>query len=486
MDGRDGSSGGDLLLGEWKGSCPAGTRLSRQSGEYPEDCCISDSCYDEQGNYSQDTCESAGIAITPCWQSPCEGYSCDDGFEVQEIGGPLDCIHNQGAFVEGVFRTTDGGRSWHPFNQGFSNLPPDSPLNEYPGGPTGYHHLVADPYNPGRIYLGTPEGLFAAQEDGSTWEKLTSDHIEVLKVDPSSGRIRVVSYERDREPEYHYHWSDDAGETWSSRGIDVSGFFSIGVNDLIASPSRPGHLLIGVVATGMGLSANLFRSTDNGGSWSEASTPGADTGSWRVWRLAISTAPGERVYAATGNHKLFRTDDFGTNWEEVPEPPGGRCLPFLARDPCAPGQILCGTGYEAEMWIFNEQDGQWAEHPDLRRYWSNGLQYSADCESAYAYRLRGRVGKTGFYSMYPDGTIRPESDFGFPDCGGQIEFAREDVGNLVQASHQGSPWKPAVKGLPVLRGIDCLSVRMHSFTVSRNNPLIAFAFFALSQDCIYD
>ncbi len=60
--------------------------------------------------------------------------------------------------------------------------------------------------------------------------------------------------------------------------------------------------------------AGVFRSSDGGLTW-EAS--GQGLGSVAVVALALNSAQPDRLYAASADGRLFRSDDHGRNWQSL-------------------------------------------------------------------------------------------------------------------------------------------------------------------------
>src|SRR5262249_57173443 len=77
----------------------------------------------------------------------------------------------------GVFRSTDGGNSWSPANNGLADLDV---------GP-----IVVDPALSGAVYVGTvTSGVFVSTDGGSSWStlsnSLSNSIVSTLAIDPSA------------------------------------------------------------------------------------------------------------------------------------------------------------------------------------------------------------------------------------------------------------------------------------------------------------
>jgi len=130
--------------------------------------------------------------------------------------------------------------------------------------------------------------------------------------------------------------SDRDREGWR---IDGPAFLGHIINHAVLDP-RDGHTLLVAARTGH-LGPTLFRSTDRGQSWQEASRPPAfpkDDAKARTLRHTFALVPGHADetdvwYAGTSPEALFRSEDGGDTWTPVagfndspwaspPPPPG--------------------------------------------------------------------------------------------------------------------------------------------------------------------
>ena len=66
----------------------------------------------------------------------------------------------------GVFRTDDGGETWQPRNAGLARVPTGQPYEE-----VGYcvHKMVLDPENPDTLYMQEHGGVFRSTDGGDSW-----------------------------------------------------------------------------------------------------------------------------------------------------------------------------------------------------------------------------------------------------------------------------------------------------------------------------
>jgi photosystem II stability/assembly factor-like uncharacterized protein len=104
-----------------------------------------------------DTATTANV--TTAWSSvrPRAGYVSSIAFDTTNS----DIVYATYAGFGGahVFRSIDGGATWSPLDGTGDGALPDIPV----------HSLVADPYHPHRIYIGTDTGIFVTLDDGAHW-----------------------------------------------------------------------------------------------------------------------------------------------------------------------------------------------------------------------------------------------------------------------------------------------------------------------------
>ena len=129
-----------------------------------------------------------------------------------------------GVSAVGVFRTEDGGDSWHLKNRGVTKPAPDPDDAEI-----GYcvHCLVADPDDPETIWRQEHTGVYRTSDGGDTWERIEQGlparfGFPIVR-DDRSGALFVVPLESDEhrmpvDGEFRVYRSTDNGDTWHVSG----------------------------------------------------------------------------------------------------------------------------------------------------------------------------------------------------------------------------------------------------------------------------
>lgn len=121
-----------------------------------------------------------------------------------------------------LFRSTDGGQSWHEL-AGLRNHP-SGPRWQPGAGGMGLHTIVLDPQNPKRIFIAiSAAGVFRSDDGGATWTPknggLTSKYLPEPAPEVGFCVHRIALHPtRPQTLFMQLHWhvcrSDDAGDTW--------------------------------------------------------------------------------------------------------------------------------------------------------------------------------------------------------------------------------------------------------------------------------
>jgi len=126
-----------------------------------------------------------------------------------------------------IFRTTDGGKSWHELAglRGHGTGPQWSPG----AGGMGLHTILIDPKNPKRMYIAiSAAGCFRTDDGGTTWKPinkgLKSQYIPDPEAEVGHCVHRITLHPSKPDTVFmQKHWdvmrSDNAGDTWT----EVSG-----------------------------------------------------------------------------------------------------------------------------------------------------------------------------------------------------------------------------------------------------------------------
>ncbi len=193
----------------------------------------------------------------------------------------LDPVDMQRMYVAisaaGVFRTTDGGASWHPANQGTRvNFMPDQPPAYAELGQC-VHKVVLNPSQPLRLYQQNHCGVYRTDNGADQW-------VEITKGLPSDWGLSIAVHPHNADTIWvcpgisgYKHWMPGAqmavyrtqnqGETWEklTKGLpQKDAYLNVLREGMAVDALRPAGLYLGA-NTGQ-----LFFSPDEGDSWRQA------------------------------------------------------------------------------------------------------------------------------------------------------------------------------------------------------------------------
>jgi photosystem II stability/assembly factor-like uncharacterized protein len=188
--------------------------------------------------------------------------------------------HPYGANEErGVYLSTDGGQNWQKVlskdaNVGGSDveIDPANPDTVY----ASLWEVRLGPWEDGNQYSGTGGGLFKSTDGGKTWRPLTNGLPKgIIQVDvaiAASQPSRLYASVATNEPSVGIYRSEDSGENWSRITTDPRPAGRIGGGDLPVPRVDPKHPDIVYIA-----STVTMRSTDGGKTWTSfRGAPGGD------------------------------------------------------------------------------------------------------------------------------------------------------------------------------------------------------------------
>jgi photosystem II stability/assembly factor-like uncharacterized protein len=276
---------------------------------------------------------------------------------------------------KGVFKSTDGGRTWRAVNRGLTGT------NEPVGSTLAVFSLAIDPRHPRIVYAATEEfGLYKSTDGGAHWRLSSRIGWSPIVIDPQ--RPTTV-YAGGGSPLLK---STNAGATWTSSG---SGLGQRSVGALAIDPRNPRTLYAGMQGLGVaGYRGGVFKSTDGGRSWRRVGVK-----SYSVNAIAIDPRSPQTVYAGLGwptnpgqadspsDGAVLKTIDGGRSWQTLALTEG---VTALAIDPGNPDVLYAGT---ADHGVFESSDagGSWSpKNTGLanQRIWN--LAISADGQTLYA------------------------------------------------------------------------------------------------------
>lgn len=228
----------------------------------------------------------------------------------------------------GVFKSTNGGRDWQPVTDGYFGgsigtiaVDQSNPDIVYVG--TGE--------TPIRGNVTNGDGVWKTTDGGRTWTHLgltETRQIDRIVIHPTnSNRIWLAALGDVFKPtkERGVYRSDDAGATWKQVLFRHD---SAGALDLSVDPTNPDILYVSFWQAGRtpwmlssgGRWSGIFKSTDGGDTWTDISrNPGLPKGVMGKIGLALSPANPQRIWAQVEAEDggLYRSDDAGATWSLI-------------------------------------------------------------------------------------------------------------------------------------------------------------------------
>ncbi len=202
----------------------------------------------------------------------------------------------------GVLKSTDGGESWIPINNGLNSL--------YVG------FLEMHPSDPNILFAAAGEGpylgncgVYRTKNGGENWKLVYSygdNPFTVVVVSPSNPKIVYAA------GDLAFARSDDGGDNWQKLNSDIFGWGPPGIRagvpiGAVVHPEDPMTVFVNNYTGGN------YKSADGGVTWTNSSK--GYTGAESI-DLATFSQNARLVYTV-GRSGPFRSDDYGKNWTGV-------------------------------------------------------------------------------------------------------------------------------------------------------------------------
>ncbi|HWQ03647.1 MAG TPA: YCF48-related protein [Candidatus Nitrosotenuis sp.] len=238
------------------------------------------------------------VLISILWGT-CPVSSSSQDLEIIDISF-VDALHGW-VLAEGpprvIFRTSDGGKSWHKFP-----LPPESDF---------YHFRFWDQNNGMAVQFVSENemAIHRTTDAGQTWVKASTvkakygEHIVDLLLTSAEEGFVVGEGEVGRG---YVAQILNGGKTLRTRE-DLPADFAAQSNALTVFGDRTGHLWIG----GKEL---ILHSADNGNTWENQYANTKPRFDMAVGGFAL---PGGHAWLAVANFEIYKTDDYGKHWVRV-------------------------------------------------------------------------------------------------------------------------------------------------------------------------
>jgi photosystem II stability/assembly factor-like uncharacterized protein len=256
-----------------------------------------------------------------------------------------------GTIGSGIYKTCDGGQNWFASGEGIPN--------------TDILTLTLDRSNPSFVYAGTKRGLFKSVDGGETWNSVGSGlpmvPIRALAIDALRPWVIYAAAEQ-----IGVFKSGDVGLSW--RPVNTGFPNGVTVQSLAIDPVNSDTIYAGndVPPTA---SAQVFKSTDGGGSWQDIwLPPSSRIFAQTIFSLVIDPSNPVVIYAATLNPDdsvsnqpgAFKSNDGGQTWTGLVGlwGPDHRYLRSMAIDPIHTSNLYA-TSTSGDFWKTTNAGTNW-------------------------------------------------------------------------------------------------------------------------------
>ena len=229
----------------------------------------------------------------------------------------------------GVYRTTDGGTTWLPVNNGISLSTARS--------------VAIDPLTPSTVYAATSDAIYRSTNGGDSWTNSSAglpagafqSRSVRLVIDPQTPSTLYLSGAA-------VYRTVNGGDSWTEVSNGLAGVFP---SALAINPLTPSTLYLGTVFDG------VFRTTNGGGTWTPV---GAGLPTAYITSLALDPSNPSTIYVATAFRILgvpaagvFRSTDSGMTWTAMSAGLTDLSVGALAIDPLTPSILYAGTDFRS-------------------------------------------------------------------------------------------------------------------------------------------
>lgn len=200
----------------------------------------------------------------------------------------------------GVYKSTDGGANWAPYNTGLGNRTVSM--------------MVMHPTNHNIIIAATSSGIYKTINAGASWSHKSSNYSHYKDIKFKPGNPSIVYAVRNND----FYRSTNTGDSWTqvTSGLPTAGRFVIGV-----SPANANYVYV-VVGSSSGFTG-AYRSTNSGQSFSLMSNSpnilgyqanGSDTRSQAFYDLCIAVDPNNVNTIYVGGINIWKSTNGGSSW----------------------------------------------------------------------------------------------------------------------------------------------------------------------------
>jgi photosystem II stability/assembly factor-like uncharacterized protein len=236
-----------------------------------------------------------------------------------------------GACAGGIWKTTDAGNYWECVSDGFFSTAAVGALAVSESDPNVIFAGMGETCIRGNVSHG--DGVYRSTDGGKSWTNVglrDTRHIAKVRIHPHNPDVAYVAalgHAFGPNRERGIFRSNDGGKTWQQILFRSE---NAGAIDLSMDPNNPRILYATfweaqrypwALSSG-GPGSSIYRSTDGGDTWTElTNNPGLPEDVKGKIGIAVSPANADRVWALVEakDGALFRSDDAGETWQRLSE-----------------------------------------------------------------------------------------------------------------------------------------------------------------------
>jgi photosystem II stability/assembly factor-like uncharacterized protein len=245
-----------------------------------------------------------------------------------------------GACAGGVWKTTNGGSHWENVSDGFFNTAAIGAIAVSDSHPNVVYAGTGEACIRSNVSHG--DGVYRSTDGGKTWRNLglgETRHISRVAIHPTNPDVAYVAalgHAWGPNSERGIYRTTNGGATWD---LVLHKSPHAGAADLTLDFNNPRVLYAAIwqgrryphAAESGGKDSGIWRSLDGGDSWTDLTRkPGLPTG--LLGRIGVTASPAQpgRVWAIVEaeDGAMFRSDDYGDTWERLSSDPDLRRRPW--------------------------------------------------------------------------------------------------------------------------------------------------------------
>jgi len=231
----------------------------------------------------------------------------------------------------GVWKTTDGGRFWKNVSDAFFKRASVGALAVAPSDPNVVYAGMGESCIRENVSHG--DGVYRSTDGGRTWQNVglgATRNISTVCIDPrdpDTVYVAALGHAHGPNAERGVFRSRDGGATWKRVLFRDA---RTGAIDLTMDPNNPRIMYAAMwqtvrlphAMTSGGPGSGIFKTTDGGDTWTEiTATAGLPKGVLGKVGIAIAPSRPDRVYAVieAADGAVYRSDDAGASWTKLCE-----------------------------------------------------------------------------------------------------------------------------------------------------------------------